>query len=187
MRSDSQDRAIGRKRLLDQSVRTPSTVVPEPGPEASDGVAVPIGGRFLRSGVLSFPRAGMTPQPVAGPAVFEVIGVVALFVSGFWNYPASLTSLRPHRRDALNDSGSARRLLDISDPYWLTDDQLERLRPHCPKSHGRLRVDDRRVLIGIMFVNRNGLSGVTRPRPMDHTRHCTIAGSGGARRASSSG
>ena len=45
----------------------------------------------------------------------------------------------------------------MSDLYWLTDEQMERLRPHFPKSHGRPRVDDRRVLSGIIFVNRNGL------------------------------
>jgi len=45
----------------------------------------------------------------------------------------------------------------MSDLYWLTDDQMERLRPHFPRSHGKPRVDDRRVLSGIIFVNRNGL------------------------------
>ena len=45
----------------------------------------------------------------------------------------------------------------MSDLYWLTDEQMERLRPFFPKSHGRPRVDDRRVLSGIIFVNRNGL------------------------------
>ena len=34
---------------------------------------------------------------------------------------------------------------------------MERLRPFFPKSHGKPRVDDRRVLSGIIFVNRNGL------------------------------
>jgi len=41
--------------------------------------------------------------------------------------------------------------------FWLSDAQIERLRPFFPKSHGRPRVDDRRVLSGIIFVNRNGL------------------------------
>ncbi|MFK3889833.1 IS5 family transposase [Sphingomonas sp. NPDC079357] len=45
----------------------------------------------------------------------------------------------------------------MSDLFWLTDEQMERLRPFFPKSHGRPRVDDRRVLSGIVFVNRNGL------------------------------
>ncbi len=41
--------------------------------------------------------------------------------------------------------------------FWLSEAQMERLRPFFPKSHGRPRVDDRRVLSGIIFVNRNGL------------------------------
>ncbi len=45
----------------------------------------------------------------------------------------------------------------MSDLFWLTDKQMARLRPYFPKSHGRPRVDDRRVLSGIIFVNRNGL------------------------------
>src|SRR5690606_12162941 len=38
-----------------------------------------------------------------------------------------------------------------------TDAQMERLRPFFPKSRGRPRVDDRRVLSGIIFIQRNGL------------------------------
>ncbi len=34
---------------------------------------------------------------------------------------------------------------------------MERLRPFFPKSHGKPRVDDKRVLSGIIFINRNGL------------------------------
>ena len=34
---------------------------------------------------------------------------------------------------------------------------MARLRPFFPKSYGRPRVDDQRVLSGIIFVNRNGL------------------------------
>jgi transposase len=45
----------------------------------------------------------------------------------------------------------------MKDLYWLTDEQMARLEPFFPKSHGRPRVDDRRVLSGIIFVNRNGL------------------------------
>jgi transposase len=28
----------------------------------------------------------------------------------------------------------------MSDLYWLTDEQMERLRPHFPRSHGKPRV-----------------------------------------------
>jgi transposase len=45
----------------------------------------------------------------------------------------------------------------MSDLYWLTDEQMARLEPFVPKCHGRPTVDDRRVLSGIIFVNRNGL------------------------------
>ena len=52
----------------------------------------------------------------------------------------------------------------MSDLYWLTDEQMARLEPFFPKSHGRRRVDDRRVLSGIIFVNRNGLRWRDAPR-----------------------
>jgi transposase len=45
----------------------------------------------------------------------------------------------------------------MSNLYWLTDGQMDRLRPFFPKSRGRPRVDDRRVLSGIIFIQRNGL------------------------------
>jgi transposase len=46
----------------------------------------------------------------------------------------------------------------MSDLFWLTDEQIERLRPFFPKSHGTPRVSDRRVLSGIVFVNKNALT-----------------------------
>jgi transposase len=45
----------------------------------------------------------------------------------------------------------------MSDLFWLTDAQMARLEPFFPKSHGKPRVDDKRVLSGIIFINRNGL------------------------------
>ena len=45
----------------------------------------------------------------------------------------------------------------MSNLYWLTEEQMRRLRPYFPRSRGRPRVDDRRVLSGIIFINRNGL------------------------------
>jgi transposase len=45
----------------------------------------------------------------------------------------------------------------MSDLFRLTDEPIERLRPFFPKSHGRPRLGDRRVLSGSVFVNRNGL------------------------------
>jgi hypothetical protein len=37
----------------------------------------------------------------------------------------------------------------MSDLIWLADAQIERLAPFFPKSRGKARVDDRRVLSGI--------------------------------------
>jgi len=45
----------------------------------------------------------------------------------------------------------------MSDHYWLTEAQLERIKPYFPRSHGRPRVDDRRVISGIIHVIKNGL------------------------------
>ena len=45
----------------------------------------------------------------------------------------------------------------MSDLFWLTEVQMERLKPFFPRSHGVPRVDDRRILSGIIFINRNGL------------------------------
>jgi transposase len=60
----------------------------------------------------------------------------------------------------------------LSDLFWLTDEQMARLQPYFPKSHGRERVDDRRVLSGIIFVNRNGLRW--RDAPKDYGPHKTL-------------
>ncbi len=45
----------------------------------------------------------------------------------------------------------------MSDLFWLSDVQKARLEPFFPKSHCKPRVDDKRVLSGIIFINRNGL------------------------------
>lgn len=45
----------------------------------------------------------------------------------------------------------------MSKLFWLTDAQMARLKPYFPKSHVKPRVDDRQVLNGIIFINRNGL------------------------------
>ena len=49
---------------------------------------------------------------------------------------------------------------------------MARLRPYFPKSHGKPRVDDRRVLSGIVFVNRNELRW--RDAPSDYGPHKTL-------------
>ncbi len=52
----------------------------------------------------------------------------------------------------------------MSNLFWLPDEQMERLKPFFPKNHGKPRVDDRRVLRGIVFINRNGLRWCDAPR-----------------------
>ena len=60
----------------------------------------------------------------------------------------------------------------MSNLFWLTDAQLARLEPYFPKSHGKPRVDDRRVLSGIIFINRNGLRW--RDAPREYGPHKTL-------------
>jgi hypothetical protein len=60
----------------------------------------------------------------------------------------------------------------MNDLYWLTDEQLARLSPYFPKNHGKPRVDDRRVLSGIIFVNQNGLR--RRDAPREYGPHKTL-------------
>ena len=45
----------------------------------------------------------------------------------------------------------------MSNLFWLSEAQIARLEPFFPKPHGKPRVDDLRVLSGIIFINRNGL------------------------------
>lgn len=53
--------------------------------------------------------------------------------------------------------GPKKRLADMSDLFWLTDAQVARFDPFASKSHGKPRVDDRRVLSGIIYINRKDL------------------------------
>ncbi len=43
----------------------------------------------------------------------------------------------------------------MSDLFWLTDEQIERLRPFFLICYGKPRVDNRRVLSGVGFDNRS--------------------------------
>lgn len=45
----------------------------------------------------------------------------------------------------------------MCDLIWLTEAQMRKIEPYFPSSHGVLRVDDRRIISGIIFVVRNGL------------------------------
>ena len=60
----------------------------------------------------------------------------------------------------------------MSDLFWLSKAQMRRIEPYFPLSHGIPRVDDRRVVSGIIFVIKNGLRW--RDAPKDYGPHKTI-------------
>jgi putative transposase len=60
----------------------------------------------------------------------------------------------------------------VSDLIWLSNAQMRRIEPYFPLSHGVPRVDDRRILSGIIFVIRNGLRW--RDAPKEYGPHKTI-------------
>ncbi len=60
----------------------------------------------------------------------------------------------------------------MSDLFWLSQSQLERIELYFPLSHGIARVDDRRVVSGIIHVIRNGLRW--RDAPRDYGPHKTL-------------
>ena len=60
----------------------------------------------------------------------------------------------------------------MSDLIWLSEAQMRRIEPYFPLSHGVPRVDDRRVISGIIFVIRNGLRW--RDAPKAYGPHKTI-------------
>ncbi len=60
----------------------------------------------------------------------------------------------------------------MSDLFWLSDPQMACLAPFFPKSHGKPRVDDRRVLSGIIFINRSSLRW--RDAPAAYGPHKTV-------------
>lgn len=60
----------------------------------------------------------------------------------------------------------------MSDLIWLSEAQMRRIEPYFPLSHGVPRVDDRRIISGIIFVIRNGLRW--RDAPADYGPSKTI-------------
>lgn len=60
----------------------------------------------------------------------------------------------------------------MTEMFLLTDAQMARISPFFPLSHGKPRVDDRRVLSGIIYVIRNGL--MWRDAPVSYGPHKTI-------------
>lgn len=45
----------------------------------------------------------------------------------------------------------------MSDPCWLSDAQIDGLKPYLPDLHGKPCVGDKRVMSGIIFFNRTVL------------------------------
>ncbi len=70
------------------------------------------------------------------------------------------------------DSRFENRAVNMSDLFWLSDALMARLERFFPTSHGKPRVDDRRVLSGIIFINRNGLRW--RDAPAAYGPHKTL-------------
>lgn len=60
----------------------------------------------------------------------------------------------------------------MSAMIWLSEKQMEQISPYFPLSHGVPRVDDRRIVSGIIFVLKNGLRW--RDAPKEYGPHKTI-------------
>ena len=60
----------------------------------------------------------------------------------------------------------------MSDSIMLSEAQMRRIEPYFPLSHGIPRVNDRRIISGIIFVIRNGLRW--RDAPKEYSPHKTI-------------
>jgi len=60
----------------------------------------------------------------------------------------------------------------MDDLFWLSGRQLTKIEPYFPLAHGVPRVDDRRVVSGIIFVIRNGLRW--RDAPKEYGPHKTL-------------
>ena len=63
----------------------------------------------------------------------------------------------------------------MSDLFWLSRSQLQRIEPYFTLAHGIPRVDDQRVISGIIHVIRNSLHWRDAPKEYGprKTRSCT--------------
>ena len=52
----------------------------------------------------------------------------------------------------------------MSTLFYLSTGQIARIKPYFPLSHGVPRVDDRRIVSGIVYVIKNGLQWKDAPR-----------------------
>ena len=60
----------------------------------------------------------------------------------------------------------------MDQPYLLSEEQMHRIEPFFPLSHGIPRVDDRLIVSAIIFVIKNGLRW--RDAPRSYGPHKTI-------------
>ena len=60
----------------------------------------------------------------------------------------------------------------MKDHFWLSDEQLKRIEPYFPLSHGVSRVDDERVISGIIHVLKRGLQW--QDAPSEYGPHKTL-------------
>ena len=60
----------------------------------------------------------------------------------------------------------------MAELFLMSERQMARIAPHFPLSHGVPRVDDRRVVSGIVYVIRNGLQW--RDAPTGYGPHKTL-------------
>ena len=56
----------------------------------------------------------------------------------------------------------------MSDLFLLNERQMARIEPHFPLAHGIPRVDDRRVISGIVYVIKHGLQWKDAPKDYGH-------------------
>lgn len=56
--------------------------------------------------------------------------------------------------------------------FYLSESPLERIKPFFPRSHGVPRVDDRRVVSGIIYVIKHGLQW--QDAPDEYCPHKTL-------------
>ena len=69
-------------------------------------------------------------------------------------------------------NGKVKEALPIDVPFQLSQSQMRRIEPFFPLSHGIPRVDDRRVVTGIVYVIKHGL--MWRDAPKAYRPHKTI-------------
>ena len=69
----------------------------------------------------------------------------------------------------------------MRDLFWLSKEQLARIEPFFPLAHGVPRVDDRKVISGIIFVIKRDCCGEMLLMNMDRTKPFMTASNVGMR------